>query len=264
MAEFVTAGGHRVELARIPGAKPGPTLIFLHEGLGSLALWRDFPAKLAAATALPAAIYSRYGHGRSEPLAQDRAVDYMHVEALEALPDLRHQLGLEDAILIGHSDGASIALIHAGAARWPMRALILEAPHVFVEEVGIAAIASTKLQYETTDLPRRLARYHDEPDATFWGWNKIWLSPEFRRWNIENFLPPIACPILTIQGADDEYGTLSQLDAIRRGVAGPYQQLVVPRCRHSPHRDQEAIVLEAMSRFIVGLLSAQTQPPSTT
>jgi len=261
-SEFVTAGGHRLEVARVVGAKPGPTLVFLHEGLGSLALWRDFPAKLAAATALPAVTYSRHGHGRSEPLTADRTVDYMHIEALEALPDLRHQRGLDDTILIGHSDGASIALIHAGAARWPVRALILEAPHVLVEEVGLQSIAKTA--FETTNMTRRLARYHDDPAGVFWGWNRIWLNPEFRRWNIESFLPAITCPILAIQGAEDEYGTLRQLEAIRRGVAGPYEQLIVPQCRHSPHRDQETIVLDAMSRFIARLLSTQTQPPSTT
>jgi pimeloyl-ACP methyl ester carboxylesterase len=253
--QFIAAGGHRLEFVPIAGAvEDAPTLIFLHEGLGSVAQWRDFPAKLAAATGLPAVIYSRQGHGRSDALAGPRGVDYMHIEALEVLPALRDELGLDDAILVGHSDGASIALIHAGAGRQPVRALILEAPHVFVEDFAVAAIAETKTLFETTDLSRRLARYHDDPDGVFWGWNRIWLSPEFRAWTIERLLPSVTCPVLAIQGAEDEYGTRRQLDALRRDLAGSYDELIVPDCRHAPHRDQETAVLDAMAKFIARII----------
>jgi len=248
---FVTVQGHRIEVEEVAATRPGaPTLIFLHEGLGSVALWRDFPAKLAAATGAAAAVYSRYGYGKSAPLAKPHATDYMHKEALEALPELREKLGLANPILIGHSDGASIALIHAGSGRWPVRALVLEAPHVFVEDVTVASIEAAKETYRTTDLSARLGRYHADPDNAFWGWNDIWLHPDFRRWNIEDVLPGVHCPVLAIQGADDEYGTLGQIDAVERGVRGPFERRVLPNCKHSPHRDQEAATLAAMAAFI--------------
>jgi pimeloyl-ACP methyl ester carboxylesterase len=247
---FLTAGGHRLEYERIDGQSGAPTLVLLHEGLGSIALWRDFPAKLAQATGCPAVVYSRHGYGRSDALGAPRGVDYMHREALETLPELRARLGLDDAIFIGHSDGASIALIHAGSGRWPVRAVVLEAPHVFVEDVSITSIAAARTAYETTDLRQRLARYHVDVDSAFRGWNDIWLHADFRAWNIEEYLPGVRCPVLAIQGADDEYGTLAQLDAIERGVAGPFERLVLPQCKHSPHRDQEEAVLAAMTTFV--------------
>ena len=250
---FLTAGGHRLEYDRVDGARDRPTLILLHEGLGSIALWRDFPAKLAEATGCPVVVYSRYGYGRSDALAGPRGVDYMHREALETLAELRAELSLDDANLIGHPDGASIALIHAGSGRWPVRALVLEAPHVFVEDVSITSIAAARTAYETTDLRRRLARYHGDVDSAFRGWNDIWLHADFRAWNIEDVLPGVRGPVLTIQGADDEYGTLAQIDTVERGVAGPFERLVLPHCRHSPHRDQEDAVLTVMARFIARL-----------
>ena len=247
---FTTAGGHRLEYERIDGDAGAPTLVFLHEGLGSVAMWRDFPAKLAAASGCPAVVYSRYGYGRSEPLRAAHGVDYMHREALEALPDLRAALALDDVILVGHSDGASIALIHAGSGRWPVRAVIVEAPHVFVEDASIASIRAARTAYDTTGLRQRLARFHGDVDSAFRGWNDIWLHPEFRAWNIESYLSGIRCPVLVIQGADDEYGTLAQIDAIERGVAGPVERLVLADCKHSPHREQEQATLAAMARFI--------------
>jgi pimeloyl-ACP methyl ester carboxylesterase len=247
---FLTAGGHRLEYERIGGEAGAPTLILLHEGLGSLALWRDFPAKLAQATGCPAVVYSRHGYGRSDPLGGPRGVDYMHREALATLPELRAALGLDDAILVGHSDGASIALIHAGSGRWPVRAVLLEAPHAFVEDVSVASIAAARTAYDTTDLRERLARYHGDVDGAFRGWNDIWLHADFRAWNIEDVLPGVRCPVLAIQGADDEYGTLAQVDAVERGVAGRFERLVLPDCKHSPHRDQEQATLAAMARFI--------------
>jgi pimeloyl-ACP methyl ester carboxylesterase len=247
---FLTAGGHRLDYERIDGASGAPTLILLHEGLGSIALWRDFPAKLAQATGCPAVVYSRYGYGRSDPLGGPRGVDYMHREALATLPELRTALGLDEVILVGHSDGASIALIHAGSGRWPVRGIVLEAPHVFVEDVSIASIEAARIAYDTTDLRDRLARYHADVDSAFRGWNDIWLDPDFRAWNIEDVLPGVRCPVLAIQGADDEYGTLAQIDAIERGVAGRFERLVLPDCKHSPHRDQEQAALAAMARFV--------------
>jgi pimeloyl-ACP methyl ester carboxylesterase len=248
---FATVQGQRLEISQIAAARAGaPTLVFLHEGLGSLALWRDFPAKLAARTGAAALVYSRRGYGKSDRLAGPRAVGYMHAEALVVLPALLRELGIAEPILIGHSDGASIALIHAGSGRWPVRALVLEAPHVFVEDVTVASIEQAKIAYRTTDLGKRLARYHDDADHAFWGWNDIWLDPAFRSWNVEDCLPGVHCPVLAIQGADDEYGTLSQLDAIERGVSGPVERLVLANCKHSPHRDQEAATLDAMARFI--------------
>lgn len=250
---FVTAAGHRLEYARIPGNPAAPTLVLLHEGLGSVALWRDFPAKLAQATGCPVVVYSRYGYGRSDPIIAPHKLDYMHDEALIALPELRGALGLEDVILVGHSDGASIALIHAGNGKWPVRALILEAPHVFVEEVSVKSIAEARAAYAGGELRQRLARYHADVDSAFRGWNDAWLDPAFRAWNIEEYLPGVRCPVLAIQGAGDEYGTLAQLEAIERGVKGPFAKLVLEGCKHSPHRDQEKAVLKAMAEFIAGL-----------
>ncbi len=246
----LAAGGHRLEYERIDGRPAAPTLVLLHEGLGSVALWRDFPAKLVAASGCPGIVYSRYGYGWSDPREAPHGVDYMHREALEVLPELRAKLGLDDVILVGHSDGASIALIHAGSGRWPVRAVIVEAPHVFVEDVSIASIAAARRAYDTEGLRQRLARFHADVDGAFSGWNDIWLHPAFRDWNIESYLPGIRCPTLAIQGADDEYGTLAQIDAIERSVSGPFERLVLRDCKHSPHREQEQATLAAMTGFI--------------
>jgi pimeloyl-ACP methyl ester carboxylesterase len=159
-------------------------------------------------------------------------------------------LGLEDVMLVGHSDGASVALVHAGAGRWPVRAAIVEAPHVFVEDVAIASIRDAKAAYETGDLRQRLQRYHEDVDGAFHAWNDPWLSPEFAAWSIEEYLPGIACPLLAVQGADDPYGTLAQLDRIERQVTGPFERLVLPQCGHSPHREQEQATLAAVAAFV--------------
>ena len=250
--KHLTAAGHRLEYywtAEHDGE--GTALVFLHEGLGSAELWRDFPAQLTAETGLPALVYSRYGYGGSDVLEGPRGVDYMHIEALETLPIIRDALDLDDVILVGHSDGASIALIHA--ARNPVRGLILEAPHVFVEDESIAGIEDAKTAFETTDLADRIARRHTDGDVTFWGWNDIWLSPAFRDWNIEEFLPAITCPTLVIQGVDDEYGTEAQPGAIGAASSGPVDAVMVPDCGHAPHRDATEGVLEVMADFAVAL-----------
>src|SRR6266487_1344439 len=247
---FVTVQGHRLEVRRIPGIDAdAPTLVFLHEGLGSVSMWRDFPEKAAAVAGCAALVYSRYGHGQSEVLREPRAVDYMHAEALEALPELLDKLGVDDPILVGHSDGGSIALLYA-AARGGVRGLVLMAPHVFVEDVGVKSIARAKTAFESTDLPQRLGRHHADAAKTFRGWNDIWLHPDFRSWNIEEHLPRVVCPVLAIQGFDDEYGTMAQLEAIAKRTGGPVELLRPADCRHSPHRDQPRVVLEAMARFI--------------
>ncbi|HKR20658.1 MAG TPA: alpha/beta hydrolase [Stellaceae bacterium] len=251
---FVEINRHRIEYAEIAARRGGaPTLVLLHEGLGSVALWRDFPAKLAAATGCRTVTYSRWGYGRSDRFEGPRDPRYMHVEALDELPALRTALAIDDPVLIGHSDGASIALIHAGSGRWPVRGLVLEAPHVFVEEVSIIGIEEAKHAYEDSDLKRRLAPYHADVDSVFRGWNDIWLSPQFRAWNIEDCLLGVTCPVLTIQGIDDQYGTVAQVNAVARGVKGPFEKLLLDDCMHAPHRDQEADTLAAMVGFIATL-----------
>jgi pimeloyl-ACP methyl ester carboxylesterase len=251
---FVTVHGVRLEYQMIDAADGrADTLVLLHEGLGSLVLWRDFPAKLAAATGWRALVYSRQGYGQSDPMPGPRAVGYMHDEARIVLPALLDQLGIERPVLIGHSDGGSIALIHAGGTKRPVRGIVTMAAHVFVEDVTVKSIAEAKTAFETTNLGERLGRYHRDAAAAFWGWNDIWLDPAFRAWNIESFLPEIVCPVLAIQGVDDEYGTPAQVEAIIRGVGGPAEDLLLPSCRHSPHRDQEAATTAAIVGFVGGL-----------
>jgi pimeloyl-ACP methyl ester carboxylesterase len=249
-ARFFDVAGHRLECVRIRGAKSAPTLVFLHEGLGSVALWKDFPARVAEATGCPVLVYSRAGYGRSSPAVLPRVPNYMHVEALTVLPALLDRLGIADPVLVGHSDGASIALLHAGSGSRPVRALVALAPHVFVEDMSIASIDEVRRQYETTDLREKLARRHADPDAAFRGWNDVWLAPAFRSWNIEACLPGVRCPLLLIQGSDDEYGSAAQLDAIERQVGGKVARIELADCRHSPHRDQPEATLAAIADFV--------------
>jgi pimeloyl-ACP methyl ester carboxylesterase len=246
---FLSVRGRSLEYRRIAAAADGPTLVFLHEGLGSISQWRDFPDRIAAATGLPAIVYARYGHGQSEVLQQPQGVDFMHREALESLPELLRQLGVERPVLIGHSDGASIALIYAGAGH-PLRGLVAMAPHVFVEDISIEGITAAKQTFETTDLPQKLARHHRDAVKTFYGWNDVWLAPAFRSWNIEAFLPAITCPLLAIQGHGDEYGTMAQVDAIARLAGGPVEVLKLDQCGHSPQKDQPEIVAGAVIDFV--------------
>ncbi|MBN1577552.1 MAG: alpha/beta hydrolase [Chitinispirillaceae bacterium] len=235
------------------GPPPGgsPTFLFLHEGLGCVSLWRDFPARLAERTGLSALVYSRAGYGGSDPVSLPRPVRFMHDEA-ETLATLLEQLNIREAILVGHSDGASIALIHAGRTGCAgVKALLLEAPHVFTEPSGLASIAKITEVYRTTDLRDRLARHHGtNTDIAFRGWNDVWLDPDFRSWNIEEFLPAITVPVLLIQGNDDEYGTIRQIEAIKRQVKGPVEVLNVPACGHSPHREHPGLALDAMTSFV--------------
>ncbi len=250
---FVNICGQELECVRVGSDRAGPTLVFLHEGLGSVALWRDFPRSVADVTGRPALVYSRAGYGRSSGLAAQRTPRYMHDEAMITLPALLDALAISDPILIGHSDGASIALIHAGSGIRPVRAVVAMAPHVFVEALSISGIAQAKQAFERTDLRAKLDRYHADADAAFRGWNDIWLSPAFRNWNIESSLPAIDCPLLLIQGRDDEYGTMAQLDAIERGVRGRVERMELDACGHSPQRDQPNATLAAIAGFVAAL-----------
>jgi pimeloyl-ACP methyl ester carboxylesterase len=253
---FVTAAGRKLEYQRIDADESLPVVVFLHEGLGSISQWRDFPHKVVAATGCPALLSARYGYGRSDVLEGPRETGFMHDEALVALPQLLDALGVKDPILLGHSDGASIALIHAGAGH-KVRGVIVEAPHVFVEEHGRHGIVAAKEAFEATDLPEKLGKHHSDAAKTFYGWNDVWLSEEFRRWNIENSLPGIRCPVMAIQGEDDAYGTMAQLDAIARQVGGPCELVKLPQCGHTPHKEQPDKTLAAVMRFIQSILERQ-------
>jgi pimeloyl-ACP methyl ester carboxylesterase len=219
--------------------------VLLHEGLGSVGLWRGFPAELAQTTGRRVIAYSRFGHGRSAPPPQPRTPAFFHEEALEVLPELLARLGVEQPLLVGHSDGASIALVHA--ARHPVEGLVLMAPHVFVEDMTVAGIRETRELYESGGLRERMARHHDDPDAAFHGWCDVWLDPAFRSWSLEPDAALVDCPVLLVQGANDPYATLEQLDRIEANVRGPVERLVVPG-GHSPHLEQPEAVLEAISR----------------
>ena len=234
------------------GAAVGPVLVFLHEGLGSLSMWRDFPAKLAAALGMRGLVYSRPGYGKSTPRGADERwdVDFMHRQAREVLPAVLDAVGVGSAPawIYGHSDGGSIALLYA--SMFPERAagLVVAAPHVFVEEFSVASIERARVVFLETDLREKLARHHEDVDSAFWGWNDIWLHQPFRAWNIEPELEAISAPVLAIQGVDDEYGTLEQIHRIARRVPGT-ELLELSRCGHSPHRDQPEAVIAATVRF---------------
>jgi pimeloyl-ACP methyl ester carboxylesterase len=241
----VKAAGRELETVEFAGAEPA--LVFLHEGLGSVELWRDFPERLAAASGRRGLLYSRAGHGQSEVPEGDRTPAFMHEEALDVLPEVLAAAGIERPVLVGHSDGGSIALIYA--SQHPVSALILLAPHVFVEDVTVASIEEARDTFATTDLGERMGRYHREPERTFRLWNDIWLAPEFRSWNIEDVLGGVTAPTLLIQGEHDQYGTLAQIDAISRGVSGPVERVVLD-ARHAPHLEAPEETLDAAANFL--------------
>lgn len=235
-----------------------PVLVFLHEGLGCVALWKDFPDQVAQATGLPALVYSRIGYGGSSPCALPRPITYMHDEAETGLPDLMAALGIQSHILVGHSDGASIALIYAGARkRDGLLGVAVMAPHVFCEEVSVRSIRAADQAYAAGELKARLAKYHgDNVDCAFRGWCDSWLNPDFHRWNIEAYVDRIDVPVLVIQGEDDEYGTVAQVESIRRRAnraRGGAETLLIPGCGHSPQRDQPAATLQALVGFVARL-----------
>ncbi len=254
-------GDARLEIRSLPpSATARPTLVFLHEGLGSVSLWRDFPDAVATATGCGALVYSRAGYGRSSAVPLPRPLTYMQDEGLDVLPRLLDAAGLDDVILIGHSDGASIALVHAGAdTAGRVRAVAAMAPHVFCEELSVSSIRKARDAYEAGDLRARLARHHgDNVDVAFWGWNRAWLDPGFRRWNIEEFLPRIRVPVLVVQGREDEYGTEAQVRAIQAGSGGPTEVVMLDACGHSPHRDQPERTVAAISGFVARVIRAAT------
>ena len=232
-----------------------PLIIFLHEGLGSVAMWRNFPAMLCDAVGARGLVYSRPGYGKSTPRphAEKWGVDFMHVQARDVLPAFLAAIGIDATNdrpwLFGHSDGGSIALIYAALFPQNVAGVIVAAPHTFVEDVSVTSIAQTRETYLQTDLRSKLARYHDDVDSAFWGWNDIWLNPAFRAWSIEALLPQITCPLLAIQGIGDEYGTMAQIDGIANAV--PQAQLLkLEACGHSPHRDQAQAVFDAVRHIV--------------
>ncbi|UCH75762.1 MAG: alpha/beta hydrolase [Rhodospirillales bacterium] len=227
----------------------GPVLVFLHEALGCNDMWKRWPGRLAGASSLPFVAYDRFGHGSSDPLPGARGPDYLDIEAYEVLPRVLDAMGISDPILFGHSDGGSIALLYA--ARFPVRAVITEAAHVFVEEVTRAGIRAALAAWRMTDLPDRLARYHgDKTEALFFAWAETWLSEPFGSWNIERCLPRITCPVLAVQGADDEYGTARQVESIVSSVSGRARALMLPDCRHIPHQQAADRLLPHVAAFV--------------
>ncbi len=237
-----------------------PLIVFLHEGLGSVSMWRDFPDQLCAALGWRGLVYSRPGYGRSTPRAADEhwGADFMHRQANEVLPALLDALGIQQpVVLFGHSDGGSIALLHAAHHPQRVQSLVVLAPHIMVESWGLASIAAARENYRHGDLRTRLARHHDDVDATFYGWNDVWLSPGFARWQITLDLKYIRCPVLAVQGVDDVYGTMAQIDGIAQAVPSA-RLLKLPHCGHSPHRDQPQALIAATVDF-----STLTHTPTT-
>jgi pimeloyl-ACP methyl ester carboxylesterase len=246
-SSYVDLDGARVHYEETPGDAPGAPLVFLHEGLGAVGLWRGFPARVAHATGRRTLAYSRHGHGDSDPPPAPRTPAFMHEEARAVLPRLLAAWDAEAPLLVGHSDGASIALIHA--AEHPVAGVAAIAPHVFVEAMGLAEIRRARTAYEEEGLRARMARHHRDPDAAFYGWNDVWLHPDFPRWSLEDLLGAIDAPVLLVQGAEDQYGTLTQLDVIERRVSGPVERVVLP-CRHAPHLEAPEATLAAVAGFV--------------
>ena len=253
--QWITADGKRLE-CRYWGRTPevAPTLVLLHEGLGSATLWKDFPEKLAASTGYGVFAYSRAGYGRSDPATLPRHLDYMTREAVDVLPRVLEAIGFRRGVLLGHSDGASIAAIYAGSVKdFRVRGLCLISPHFFTEPEGLASIAEAKLHYETSDLRERLARHHGDVDNAFRGWNEAWLDPGFKAWNIEDAIAYIRVPVFAVQGRDDQYGTLAQIDALRNGLYSPLDVEILDGCRHSPHLERPDETLAMVTDFLARL-----------
>jgi len=245
-----------------------PLMVFLHEGLGSVSMWRDWPERLCEAAGLRGLVYSRPGYGRSTPREPDErwGLDFMHRQAFEVLPALlaalRVDVQADPPWLFGHSDGGSIALLHAARFARSVAGLVVLAPHILVEEFGLASIRAARGAYVSGGLREKLARHHDDPDSAFWGWNDVWLDPRFPGWSIEDEIGTIECPVLAVQGEDDEYGTLEQIRGIARRVAQT-RLLVLPQCGHSPHRDQPEALLREASQFVASHSRAPVARPPT-
>lgn len=251
----IAVAGVQLEYAWFgPPPTAAPTLVFLHEGLGSLGLWGDFPEAVCRLTGCGGLVYSRRGHGNSGPLSQPHDVRFMHDEARVVLPQVLEAFRISDLILVGHSDGGSIALIYTGSGLGEPRGLVLEAPHVFNEDRIVAGIADIRTRYDSGSLRSRLARHHGaNTDAIFNAWANVWMNPQFRAWNIEEYLPGVKAPTLVIQGIDDQYGTQRQVQAIQSAIGGLCETLMVPDCGHLPHVDQRDIVEAATTSFVTRL-----------
>src|SRR5471032_3176313 len=249
---FLRIGASDLEYRMIgPAPEQAPTIVMLHEGLGSAGLWGDFPEKLQAATGAGVLVYSRAGYGASTPAKLPRPLDYMHIEALEVLPKLLDRIGFRRGLLLGHSDGASIAAIYAGAHQdHRVQGVAMIAPHFVVEEMGIAAIAETSKAYEAGGLRAKLARWHRDADNTFHGWNGAWLDPKFRNWDISEYLAYIRVPVAILQGADDQYGTIRQIEIAQEECYCPVDVTVIPGAGHSPHREAPEALLCSITEFV--------------
>jgi pimeloyl-ACP methyl ester carboxylesterase len=250
--------GRRIEAAwHGPSPEHGPTLVLLHEGLGCVGMWRDFPAALAGRTGYGVLAYSRAGYGNSDPVPLPRPLSYMHDEAFDVLPAVLDQAGVRKTILVGHSDGASIATIYAGGRQdFRVRGLALLAPHFFVEDISVRSIAKAKQAYEQGDLRARLARHHgNNVDVAFRGWNDAWLDPAFRAWRIDDALAHVRVPMLIVQGVDDQYGTLAQVELARSDTYCPVEVLILEDCGHSPQVDQPERTLAAITEFCHRILA---------
>lgn len=259
----LTAGGKSLEYACF-GPPPGsaPTLVLLHEGLGCTALWRDFPAALTQATGLGVFVYSRAGYGQSDPAELPRPLDYMTREAVDVLPQVLDAMGIGRCILVGHSDGATIAAIYAGSvADMRVRGLVLMAPHFFTEEMGLAEIAKAKAAFETTDMPARMAKYHRDPKNAFRGWSDSWLHPDFKTWDVADVIDYIRVPVLAIQGRGDQYGTLAQIEVIDQRSYAPVDMLILDDCRHAPFLDQGPTVVAAIAQYTQRLERIEAAQP---
>jgi pimeloyl-ACP methyl ester carboxylesterase len=260
---FLRIGESDLEYRMIgPSPEQAPTLVLLHEGLGSATLWGDFPDKLQEATGAGVFVYSRAGYGASSPATLPRPLDYMHREALDVLPKLLDAIGFRRGILVGHSDGASIAAIYAGGLQdFRMHATVLMAPHFIVEDISVKSIAEIRTAYETTNLREKLARWHKDVDNAFYGWNGAWLDPKFRSWDISDYLAYIRVPVAIIQGADDQYGTLRQVEIAQEECDCPVDVTILEKVGHSPHREGPGATLKAISDFCRAVLRPHVGSP---
>jgi pimeloyl-ACP methyl ester carboxylesterase len=258
---FLDIGPQRLEYRMIgPKADAAPTIVMLHEGLGCVGLWGDFPDKLQKATGAGVFVYSRAGYGQSSPVKLPRPLSYMHDEARDTLPLLLDAIGFQRGLLLGHSDGASIAAIYAGSHQdHRVGGLVLIAPHFFTEDAGIKSIEEARAAYATTDLRAKLSRWHKDVDNAFKGWNGAWLDPKFRQWDITEFLGYIRVPMLIVQGANDQYGTVKQIEAAERECYCPVEVALLPGVKHSPQRETPEVTLAAIAEFVARVLANETR-----
>jgi pimeloyl-ACP methyl ester carboxylesterase len=259
---FLAIGQHNLEY-RMIGPRPdaAPTIVMLHEGLGCVGLWGDFPDRLQQATGCGVFVYSRAGYGQSSPVALPRPLTYMHDEARETLPALLDTIGFQGGLLLGHSDGASIAAIYAGSHQdHRVGGLVLMAPHFFTEDMGIAAIEEARKAYESTDLRTKLSRWHKDPDNAFKGWNGAWLDPDFRKWDIAEQLAYIRVPMLIVQGEADQYGTVRQIEAAERECYCPVEVALLPGAKHNPPREAPEATLGVVADFVETVVRYSLSP----